>query len=145
MNISKLGWHLAHNRMCLIEDALLSTHTMFRPQWSPYWREAEKYYSTLDVNGRIVYDVGCDYGTTPMYFSRSGRSLNVAIPVSLKYGFFSGDTYNPECAFAQEVHRRRAIITTHVVDYAPIHVERRVVFFRFSPIWRPLGAKHGMG
>ena len=72
ISFRKFTWGAAHLKPYARDMFLIKTHTMFRFEWSNYWQEAEKYYSTLDVRNKIVIDVGADYGVTPMYFIRQG-------------------------------------------------------------------------
>lgn len=51
---------------------MVMTNTLFRPEWSVFWRDAAVFYRSLDVKGRHVIDVGSDFGTTPMFFLRQG-------------------------------------------------------------------------
>ncbi|MEM3851736.1 MAG: hypothetical protein QXP70_01910 [Methanomassiliicoccales archaeon] len=70
---------------------MVRTRTMPRPEWSVYWPEIIKYYSGIDVKGKILFYVGCDYGTSPMYFLRRGAAF--VFGFSLDKQIFRSDWY----------------------------------------------------
>ena len=71
MNLKLSGWYFLHDRRKFYSDLLKRLHLLTLKS-SEYYPECEKFYSILDVKDKIVYDVGCDFGTTPMYFLRKG-------------------------------------------------------------------------
>lgn len=71
MNVREFGYYFARNRKGLLNRMVMEWHLPVRPQWTIFWRDAA-FYDTLDVAGRTVIDVGCDYGVTPMYFLSRG-------------------------------------------------------------------------
>ena len=71
MNLKLSAWTFLHDRRKFYSDLLKRLHLLTLKS-SEYYPECEKFYSILDVKDKIVYDVGCDFGTTPMYFLRKG-------------------------------------------------------------------------
>ena len=68
---------------------------------SEWYPECVKYYSTLDVKDRIVVDIGCDFGTSPMFFIGQGAkfvwgfSLDDRYFQHNKYAHIKGVEYYP--------------------------------------------------
>ncbi len=72
--IRQSGWDLVHNRRKLRSDIMRRCHWL-RLEDSEYYQDCVNYYSTLDVRGRFVLDIGADFGTTPLYFIRQGAEF----------------------------------------------------------------------
>jgi hypothetical protein len=47
-----------------------------RLEQSEYYAECLKFYSELDAKGKTIYDIGSDFGTSPLYFINKG-AVNV--------------------------------------------------------------------
>jgi len=62
------------------------------PELSPYWSECRKFYKYLNVKGKIVYDIGDDFGTSPMFFIQ--RGADYVYGMSLDDAIFSHDRYS---------------------------------------------------
>ncbi len=71
MNIKLSAWYFLHDKPKFWNDIRRKLHIL-KLEESQYYPECERFYSGLDVIGKIVIDVGCDFGTTPMYFLRKG-------------------------------------------------------------------------
>lgn len=71
MNLKLYAWTFLHDRRKFYSDLRKRLH-LLTLESSEYYPECEEFYSILDVKDKIVYDVGCDFGTTPMYFLRKG-------------------------------------------------------------------------
>jgi SAM-dependent methyltransferase len=90
VNIKELGWNLAYNRRVVIPSLLRSFHCL-PLELSEWYPDCLKYYSDLNVRGKVVLDVGCDFGTSPLYFIRRGAKL--VIGVSLEPQYFRDNHY----------------------------------------------------
>ena len=88
--IRQSGWDLVHNRRKLRSDIMRRCHRL-RLQDSEWYPECVKYYSTLDVKDRVVVDIGCDFGTSPMFFIERGAKFVWGF--SLDDQYFHHDRY----------------------------------------------------
>lgn len=52
---------------------------------SEWYPECVKYYSTLDVKGKLVIDFGGDFGTSPMYFIKLGATKVISLSLDELY------------------------------------------------------------
>lgn len=59
---------------------------------SPYWNEYDKFYSGIDYKNKIIIDIGCDIGTSPIYFLQHGA--NHVYGFSLEKQYFKNPNYN---------------------------------------------------
>jgi hypothetical protein len=84
MNLKLSAWYFLHDKNKFWSDFRKGLHIL-TVEKSEYYEECEKFYSTLDVKNKIVFDIGCDFGTTPMYFLSKG-----AVTV---FGFSKGKQY----------------------------------------------------
>ncbi len=73
MNLKLTAWNFLHNKNKFWSDFRKKLHIL-TVEKSEYYEECEKFYSTLDVKDKIVVDIGCDFGTTPMYFLNKGAT-----------------------------------------------------------------------
>ena len=81
---SRLVYQLLNNRPKLKSDVLRKLK-LLRLEDSEWYPECVKYYSTLDVKDRVVVDIGCDFGTSPMYFLKNGATLVWGYSLDEKY------------------------------------------------------------
>ena len=65
--IKLLGYYALNRPDIFVPIMKRKLHIM---KWyeSPYYDECIKYYLDIPVEGKIVFDVGCDFGTSPMLF-----------------------------------------------------------------------------
>ena len=89
--IRKSGWYLAHNSRKLRSDIMRRCHWL-RLEDSEYYPDCVNYYSTLDVRGRFVLDIGADFGTSPLYFINRGAKFVWGF--SLDEQYFHHDRYS---------------------------------------------------
>ena len=71
MNLKLSAWYFLHDRKKFWSDFRKRLHILTLEK-SQYYEECVRFYDTLDVKGKVVIDVGCDFGTTPMYFIKKG-------------------------------------------------------------------------
>ena len=83
-NLKLEGWFFLHNKRKFWSDILKSFHIL-RPEQSEYWNDCVKYYSSLDVAGKAVLDIGSDFGTSPLFFIKKGAKT--------VYGFSLDEQY----------------------------------------------------
>ncbi len=90
MNIKLSAWYFLHDKPKFWSDVRRKLHIL-KLEESQYYPECERFYSGLDVIGKIVIDVGCDFGTTPMYFLRKGAKTVFGFSKDKQY--FHNDHY----------------------------------------------------
>lgn len=73
MNLKLSAWYFLHDRKKFWSDFRKRLHILTLEK-SQYYEECVRFYDTLDVKGKVVIDVGCDFGTTPMYFLSKGAN-----------------------------------------------------------------------
>lgn len=71
MNIKLSAWYFLHDKPKFWSDVRRRLHILTLEK-SQYYNDCVRFYETLEVKDKIVIDVGCDFGTTPMYFIRKG-------------------------------------------------------------------------
>ena len=84
MNLKLSAWYFLHDRRKFYSDLRKRLHLLTLKS-SEYYPECEKFYSILDVKDKIVYDVGCDFGTTPMYFIKKGAAKVIGFSRDKQY------------------------------------------------------------
>lgn len=84
MGIKLMLWYLLHDRKKFRSDILKKLH-LLTLESSEYYPECETFYSQLDVRNKVVMDVGCDFGTTPVYFLRKGASAVIGFSKDKQY------------------------------------------------------------
>jgi hypothetical protein len=85
------GWYYLHDRKKFNNDIKRFLHIL-KLHESQYYDDCLKYYSTLDVKDKIVFDLGADFGTSPMFFL--DRGAYSAIGFSLDKQYFKSDGKN---------------------------------------------------
>ena len=73
MSIRLSLWYFLHDKPKFWSDVRRKLHILTLEK-SQYYPECVRFYNSLDVKDKIVIDVGCDFGTTPMYFLRKGAN-----------------------------------------------------------------------
>lgn len=89
-SVQKMGWNWLHGfKVNVLWDILYHLQRPFRRGYkkSDYYFDAFRYYRSLDVHGKLVLDIGCDRGVTPMYFLNHGAKE--VIGFSLTASLFS--------------------------------------------------------
>ena len=89
MNIKLSAWYFLHDKPKFWNDIRRKLHIL-KLEESQYYPECERFYSGLDVAGKIVIDVGCDFGTTPMYFLRKGAKFVMGFSMDSQYFYDVG-------------------------------------------------------
>ena len=84
MNIKLSAWYFLHDKPKFWNDIRRKLHIL-KLEESQYYPECERFYSDLDVAGKVVIDVGCDFGTTPIYFLRKGALKVVGLSKDKRY------------------------------------------------------------
>ena len=67
-------WYLLHDRRKFFSDLYRKLHLLTLKR-SQYYPECERFYSLMNVKGKVVIDIGCDFGTTPMFFLSQGATM----------------------------------------------------------------------
>ena len=73
MDVKLYLWYFLHDKPKFWSDVRRKLHILTLEK-SQYYEDCVKFYNSLDVQGKVVIDVGCDFGTTPMYFLRKGAN-----------------------------------------------------------------------
>lgn len=84
MNLKLLGWYFLNDKPKFWSDVRRRLHTL-RLEKSQYYSDCLRFYSSLDVKGKVIIDVGDDFGTTPMYFLRKGAETVVGFSKDKQY------------------------------------------------------------
>ena len=74
-SVQKMGWNWLHGfKTNVLWDILYHLQRPFRRGYkkSDYYFDAFRYYRSLDIRDKLVLDLGCDWGITPMYFLNHG-------------------------------------------------------------------------
>ncbi len=69
--IKELGWQLFNDKRGFKQNILIYLH-LLKLEQSEYYTECIKFYSNLNVNGKTIFDIGSDFGTSPLYFINQG-------------------------------------------------------------------------
>ena len=77
-------WYLLHDRRKFFSDLYRKLHVLTLKR-SQYYPECERFYSLMNVKGKIVIDIGCDFGTTPMYFLSRGAVTVIGFSKDKQY------------------------------------------------------------
>ena len=89
MGLRLSGWYFLHDKPKFWSDVKRKLHIL-KLEESQYYPECERFYSSLDVAGKIVIDVGCDFGTTPMYFLHKGARFVMGFSMDSQYFYDVG-------------------------------------------------------
>ena len=73
MNLKLYAWYFLHDKPKFWSDVRRKLHVLTLEK-SQYYKDCVRFYDSLDVKDKVVIDVGCDFGTTPMYFLRKGAT-----------------------------------------------------------------------
>ncbi len=84
MNLKLSTWYFLHDKPKFYSDLRRKLHIL-KLEKSQYYPECERFYSDLDVVGKVVIDVGCDFGTTPIYFLRKGAVTVIGFSKDKQY------------------------------------------------------------
>ena len=84
MNIRLSAWYFLHDRNKFWSDVRRKLHILTLEK-SQYYPDCIRFYDSLDVKGKIVIDVGCDFGTTPMYFLSKGARTVIGFSRDKQY------------------------------------------------------------
>ena len=84
MDIKLELWYFLHDKGKFWSDVRRKFHILTLEK-SQYYPECEQYYSKLEVKGKVVIDVGCDFGTTPMYFISRGAKKVIGFSLDKQY------------------------------------------------------------
>ena len=84
MNLKLSAWFFLHDRKKFWSDFRKRLHILTLEK-SQYYEECVRFYDTLDVKGKVVIDVGCDFGTTPMYFIKKGAVKVIGFSMDKQY------------------------------------------------------------
>lgn len=129
------GWYLLHD-WPHFRDVTLRKLRMLTLHRSQYYQDCVNFYSCLDVGGKRVMDMGCDYGTTPLYFLSRGAKF--VYGVSMDDQYFKHDHYVHHRAllsgnFLSELEDKRAFLKLDTLksdiegmewDYTPEFVSK---------------------
>ena len=88
MTIKLYVWYFLHDKPKFWGDTRRKLHILTLEK-SQYYNDCVRFYNTLDVKDKIVMDVGCDFGTTPMYFIRKGAIKVIGFSKDNQYFFDS--------------------------------------------------------
>ena len=86
MTIKSYVWYFLHDKPKFWSDTRKKLHILTLEK-SQYYNDCVRFYNTLDVKDKIVFDVGCDFGTTPMYFIRKGAIKVIGFSKDNQYFF----------------------------------------------------------
>ena len=85
------GWYLINDPKRVKRQIKQFLHIL-KLEETEYYDEFDKYYKTLDVKGKVVFDIGSDIGASPMYFINNGA--NTVIGFSREKQYFSNMRYH---------------------------------------------------
>lgn len=119
MNLKLEAWYFLHDRRKFWSDMLRPLH-LLNFERSQYYKDCVKYYSDLYVKGRIVFDIGSDFGTSPMFFLQKGAKLVLGFSLDKQY-FVKPGYVHYRCRDEIEVARlannlRNTYITMHDLE-----------------------------
>ena len=84
MNPKLYVWYFLHDKPKFWSDTRRKLHILTLEK-SEYYSECVQFYDFLDVKDKIVFDVGCDFGTTPMYFIHKGAIKVIGFSKDTQY------------------------------------------------------------
>ena len=84
------GWYLKHDRPRIKRQIKQFLHIL-KVEETEYYNEFDKYYKDLDVEGKVVVDLGADIGASPMYFLNKGAKF--VIGFSMEKAYFHNKNY----------------------------------------------------
>ena len=84
MNVKLSAWYFLHDKNKFWSDVRRKLHILTLEK-SQYYKECVEFYDSLDVENGVVIDVGCDFGTTPMYFLRKGANTVIGFSKDKQY------------------------------------------------------------
>ena len=84
------GWYLKHDRPRIKRQIKQFLHIL-KIEETEYYEEFDKYYKDLDVEGKVVVDLGADIGASPMYFLNKGATF--VIGFSREKSYFNNKSY----------------------------------------------------
>ncbi len=84
MNLKLSAWFFLHDRKKFWSDFRKSLHILTLEK-SQYYGDCVRFYDSLDVKDKGVIDIGCDFGTTPMYFLRKGAIVVIGFSKDKQY------------------------------------------------------------
>lgn len=84
------GWYFLHDRRKFNSDLLKRLHLLTLRK-SQYYPECIEFYSQMDVEGKVVLDMGDDFGSTAMFFV--GRGARHVTGISLEPAYFHDPKY----------------------------------------------------
>lgn len=88
MNLKLSAWYFLHDKPKFWNDVRRKLHILTLEK-SQYYKDCIEFYDSLDVEGNVVIDVGCDFGTTPMYFIRKEAIKVIGFSKDNQYFFDS--------------------------------------------------------
>ena len=84
MNVKLSAWYFLHDKKKFWNDVRRKLHILTLEK-SQYYEDCVRFYDSLDVEDKFVFDIGCDFGTTPMYFIKKGAAKVIGFSRDKQY------------------------------------------------------------